>query len=107
MKDGSATPSRAFFTNPSDCETQPPTTTFHIDSWENPAPVPAHPDGAPETEKLDFSEPQWLTASAESPPVTGCEQLRFNPALSFAPEAAHSQADEPSGYEATLPCAPE
>jgi hypothetical protein len=92
----------AFFTNPVDCSAPQFTTTIHVDSWQNPAPVPLNPDGSANFTAVNFNDPQWKNATAVSPPVTGCDKLQFNPTLSFAPEAEHSQADEPSGYEAAL-----
>jgi hypothetical protein len=90
----------AMFTNPSDCTGEPAKTLLHIDSWQNPGVFPQNgtPAGEPE---IDGSN--WAGASSESPPVTGCELLHFAPsAFTFAPEEAHAQADEPSGYESVL-----
>jgi hypothetical protein len=92
----------AFFTNPVDCTRPSFTTTIHVDSWQNPAPVPLNPDGSANFTAVNFNDPQWKNAAAVSPPVTGCDKLQFNPTLSLAPEADHSEADEPSGYEAVL-----
>lgn len=102
VQDGGSTPSRAFFTNPSDCSQPGFTTTVHADSWPNPASLPAGSDGGTALAEADFSAPQWITAVSEAPPVTGCENLHFNPTLSFTPEPIHSQADEPTGYESVL-----
>jgi hypothetical protein len=93
---GGATPA-AMFTMPSDCSGEPLVTRLYMDSWLDPARFTA--EGQP----LDLQEGAWATAVSEAPPVTGCDQLRFQPsAFTFAPEAAHSQADEPSGYESVL-----
>jgi hypothetical protein len=92
----------AFFTNPADCSAPQFTTTMHVDSWQNPAPVPLNSDGSADFTAVNFNAPQWKNATAVSPPVTGCDALQFDPTLSFAPEAEHSQADEPAGYEAVL-----
>jgi hypothetical protein len=88
------------FTNPTDCTGEPLDTSLHIDSWQNPGVFPENgtPAGEPE-----LNGPNWVSASSVSPPVTGCELLHFQPsAFTFAPEEAHSQADEPSGYESVL-----
>jgi hypothetical protein len=86
----------ALFTNPSDCSSAPLVVSAFMDSWEHPGAFNA--DGTP-----NLSDPSWKSATAQSPPVTGCDQLHFQPsAFTFAPEAAHSQADEPAGYESVL-----
>ncbi|MFI4972776.1 MAG: hypothetical protein ACHP7H_08850, partial [Hyphomicrobiales bacterium] len=72
----------AMFTNPSDCSGQPLLTTLHIDSWESPG--PSNADGTPNVEG-----PGWTSMKSESPPVTGCNALRFEPeAFSFKPETS-------------------
>jgi hypothetical protein len=85
-----------FLTEPSDCSASGFTGRIYVDSWEEPA--RSEPDGLP----VDLSEPQWKKAESSLPPVTGCEALQFHPSLTFAPEAAHRQADEPAGYESVL-----
>jgi hypothetical protein len=85
------------FTNPSDCSSQPLVTTVHMDSWQSPGPF--NGDGTP-----DVEAPGWASMSAESPPVTGCDQLHFQPeAFSVKPET--SVADTPTGlnFELKLP----
>ncbi|HTD08624.1 MAG TPA: hypothetical protein VK680_07010, partial [Solirubrobacteraceae bacterium] len=93
--DGSSSSPIALFTNPSDCDASGFVSVIHVDSWQHPGRV--QPDGQP-----DFSDPNWKSVSAQSPPVTGCEALQFHPTFSFAPEEGHRQVDEPAGYEATL-----
>ncbi|HEY2141951.1 MAG TPA: hypothetical protein VGG98_07825 [Solirubrobacteraceae bacterium] len=95
LLDGTPLTPVSFFTNPSDCAALGFTSRLYVDSWQHPGRV--EPDGQP-----DLSDPNWKGASSTSPPVTGCEALQFHPTLSFAPEEAHSQADEPSGYSSTL-----
>jgi hypothetical protein len=95
VKDQSPTTPLALLTNPSNCQASGFTTTLHVDSWQNPGRIAA--DGTP-----DFNDSNWKQAASTAPPVTGCDALQFNPTLAFAPEAEHSQADEPSGYEALL-----
>jgi hypothetical protein len=85
----------AFFTDPSDCGAAKFSAEVHVDTWQRPGRF--LPDGEP-----DLTDPDWLSASATLPPVTGCGQLQFQPAFSFAPESAHALADEPSGYTTTL-----
>jgi hypothetical protein len=78
----------ALFTNPADCSGEPLVTSIYMDSWQNPGAVNA--DGTP-----DFSDPNWKSATAQSPPVTGCDQLQFDPSLSVQPET--TVADSPTG----------
>jgi hypothetical protein len=79
----------ALFTMPSACDGAPLVTSIHIDSWQNPGRVNA--DGTP-----DFSDPSWKVGTSESP-VTGCDQLRFEPELWVQPETA--SADSATGLD--------
>ncbi|HEV3070521.1 MAG TPA: hypothetical protein VGY76_03735 [Solirubrobacteraceae bacterium] len=90
----------SFFTNPTDCSQSGFTTTMHVDSWQNPAAVPLNPDGSPDFNRVNFSEPQWANATAVSPPVTGCEKLQFAPSLSVRPES--SAVDSPTGLQVDI-----
>jgi hypothetical protein len=81
-----------FFTNPSDCSAAGFATTLYADSWQTPGPI--SPRGVP-----DLSDPAWKSTSSASPPVTGCESLRFNPSVSFKPE---SSSDSPTGLKADI-----
>jgi hypothetical protein len=83
----------AMFTNPSHCDGQPLTTTMHMDSWQHPGST--NPDGTP-----DLADPNWVTATDTSPPVTGCNQLQFHPTISVKPDS--SAADSPSGLDVEL-----
>ncbi len=93
----------AMFTNPSDCSGRSLTATAHLDSWQEPGVF--SDNGTPPGEP-DLTGANWVPASSnpeESPPVTGCNLLRFEPsAFTFAPEAEHRGADEPAGYESVL-----
>ncbi len=66
--------------NPSLCA-GPLSTTLTADSWEDPG---------------EYLPPLQAT----QPPVSGCEQLSFNPSLSVTSET--SQVDTPSGYSVDL-----
>jgi hypothetical protein len=76
----------AFFTNPADCSASGLTSRVQAESFEDPGHV----------------------VSGESttyPSLTGCNLLSFDPSFVFAPsvgEGGTTQADEPSGYTATL-----
>ncbi len=93
VHDGSSDTPVAFLTNPSDCSGEPLVTTIHMDAWQNPGRYNA--DGTP-----DFSDPAWASGSSESPPVTGCNELRFEPSLSAQPETG--VADSPTGLDFAL-----
>ncbi len=86
----------ALFTNPSQCTGEPLKTSIHLDSWQSPGSYNA--DGTP-----DFNDPNWAAGTAESPPVTGCDQLQFEGSIGAQLETA--QADSPSGlgFELKVP----
>ncbi len=97
----------AMFTNPEDCSGEPLQTTIHMDSWQ--APGTYNADGTP-----NFADPNWVSSSSESPPVTGCEALAglFNPEITALPQRpaegnqsaleANHRADSPTGLEVDL-----
>ncbi len=78
------------FTNPSDCSGEPLVTTVHVDSWQNPGSYNA--DGTP-----NFNDPAWASATSVSPPVTGCNELQFDPSITAQPET--TAADNPTGFD--------
>jgi hypothetical protein len=82
VRDGSATSSIAFATNPVACSDEPLQASIKADTWEHPSTSPA-----------DWSQAETSAFSA----VTGCEMLQFQPTISVTPET--TQADEPSGYQ--------
>jgi hypothetical protein len=92
---GGAAPS-ALFTNPSDCSGEPLQSTVHMDSWQ--APGPFGSNGTPEGEP-EVNGPNWVSLASgprESPPVTGCHELRLSPdAFSVKPDT--TVADSPTG----------
>ena len=106
LQDGTANPGATFFNNPTACTGEPLQATIHVDSWQNPAPVPLNANGSEDLNAANFNDPQWQTATATIPPVTGCSQLEFGPSFAMAPspasEGGTTQADEPSGYTAHL-----
>jgi hypothetical protein len=83
----------AQFTNPADCSAGARSTAIHMDSWQAPGGFTA--DGSP-----DLSDPNWVSSVSESPPVTGCDLLRFNASMSAQPET--TAADSPSGMGVEL-----
>jgi hypothetical protein len=83
----------ALFTNPAACTGEPLRTSIHMDSWQSPGRM--NPDGTP-----DLSDPAWTAGASESPPVTGCNLLRFEPSLSARPET--TTTDAPTGLEVEL-----
>jgi hypothetical protein len=81
------------FTNPSDCSGEPLVATVHTDSWLHPG--RHNPDGTP-----DFSDPNWAAATSTSPPVTGCDLLRFKGSITAQLET--TAASTPSGLSVEL-----
>jgi hypothetical protein len=92
-KDESTNPAAAFFTNPSSCSGEPLRTTLHADSWQAPGRLGA--DGMP-----DLSDPNWVTSQSSAPPVTGCDLLHFEGALTAQPDT--NQAGVPTGLNVDL-----
>jgi hypothetical protein len=94
-------PHTPFFTNPSDCSTgQARVSTVHIDSWQQPGTF--NENGTPTGEPL-VESPNWFATSsspAESPPVTGCDLLRFEPSMTAQPDT--TTADSPTGLNFDL-----
>jgi hypothetical protein len=86
----------AFFTNPSHCGGEPLMTSLRMDSWQDPGRF--NTDGTP-----DLTDPAWTSGASETPAVTGCNLLRFEPSLSAQPETR--SADTPTGLnlEMTVP----
>ena len=91
VKDGAGAAPTAMFTNPSDCSGQPLVTTVHMDSWEHPGSRGA--GGTPEVGGLG-----WVAGNTTSPPVTGCNALRFAP-QSFEAHPDVTGADSPAGLD--------
>jgi hypothetical protein len=89
-RDGGGNAPVALFTNPSSCSGAPLVMSIHADSWQNPGRYNA--DGTP-----DFSDPHWAGGTAESPPVTGCNLLQIEPAITAQPET--TTADTPTGLD--------
>jgi hypothetical protein len=108
-------PIKPFLSSPTDClqaaaeheslENPGPRTIIHSDEWEKP--------GAEDAEhEPELSDGNWLTASVQNEPVTGCDQLKFEPEeATFTqskpnPEnplrSGTSEAAAPSGYEFNL-----
>ena len=89
-KDKSGITPTAMFTNPADCSLAARTASIHLDSWQSPGSYNA--DGTP-----NLNDPNWASASSQpqTPPVTGCNLLQFNPLMSAQPET--TVADSPTG----------
>ncbi len=85
-----------FFTNPTDCSGKGLVATVYMDSWQNPGTYTSY--GAP-----NLSDGKWVSATSESPPVTGCDQERFSSQLAAQPTT--HEADKPSGlaFELKVP----
>ena len=89
----STAPLKPFLSLPTRCNGQPDATVMHASSWQDPAAF--QPDGDP-----DVSDPGWVTLSAQAPPITGCEDLDFQPSLKARPTT--NAADSPTGLEVNL-----
>jgi len=73
---GTGVPRRPFLTNATRCDDGPPTTTIRARSWQQPE--------------------RWVTAtSAEPGPLTGCQELPFDPSLGVTFD--RQDADSPTG----------
>ncbi len=92
-RDDSSNTPVAQFTNPADCSGAPLSAAVHVDSWQAPGRVNA--DGTP-----DLSDPNWVSATASLPAVTGCDLLRFAGWVTAQPETM--AADSPSGLGVEL-----
>ena len=90
--EGSDTP---LLTMPGFCTGNALETTLSVDSWQEPGDM--SPDGTP-----DLSDPRWKTATSFSPPVTGCEDLAFNPSLTVKPAPEAASAESPAGLNVDL-----
>jgi hypothetical protein len=71
---------KPLITNPTRCSGPAPTTRIFADSWEDPH---------------NFAEASWT-----SPPLTGCEEVDFEPQISLLPTS--KRADSPTGMEVEL-----
>jgi hypothetical protein len=80
-KNGGGSTHAAMFTNPADCSGEPLFTRAEMDSWQNPG--------------------NFVGASSQSPPVTGCNQLRFAPSA-FKVQPDTTAADSASGLNFDL-----
>jgi hypothetical protein len=92
-RNGSGNLPVAMFTNPSQCDGRPLVTAIHLDSWQHPGAT--NPDGTP-----DLSDPNWVTTTATSPPVTGCNKLHFEPSVTVKPDS--TSADSPAGLDVEI-----
>ena len=111
-EDGEPSSPNAFFTNSSDCTGGPLVTELHVDSYDDPGRwtaestgtvgTPDFTDGTPDFNEANegVGDPAWKAKSVESPPVSGCEKLHFDPSLQLQPET--TKADEPSGLAVDL-----
>jgi hypothetical protein len=88
---------KSLLTSPANCSGQPLRTEVHLDLWSNPASVPLRADASRDFGAANFSDPQWYSASSESPPVSGCESLRFDPSITLKTDETTS--DSPSGLK--------
>jgi hypothetical protein len=106
QSDGTGGAPMPLMTDPVNCQEAEPSTRLFVDSWE-------FPGRTLEARSSDFgiadpTDPNWHTATAPAPPVTGCDSpalaSQFAPTIESHPtaEAGSSQADAPSGYTVDL-----
>jgi hypothetical protein len=89
----SALPEVPYFTNPTACTGEPVVARIYMDSWETPGSY--NTDGTP-----NVDDGKWVSATSQSPPMTGCDLLQF-PAELRAQPTTH-EADKPSGLDFEL-----
>jgi hypothetical protein len=94
-KNGAGATPGALFTNPSDCSGEPLNTTVYMDSWQHPGSF--NSDGTPAL----GGDPNWVKMTSQSPPVTGCNELRFTPEA-FAVKPETTAANTPTGLNFDL-----
>jgi hypothetical protein len=101
QRTGMGGPAIPFLSNQSDCLVAQPTAKIVVDSWQHPARL--LDDGFP-----DLSDPNWKSATAPAPPVTGCDDPlladQFAPTIKAGPTpgSGTSAADTPSAYDVDL-----
>jgi hypothetical protein len=78
VRNGTGIAPRPFFTNPTDCSSEPLKASVRVDSWRHPG---------------QYTPP---LESVLYPRITGCDVLVFQPTLKVTPDT--TRADEPSGY---------
>jgi hypothetical protein len=81
------------FTDAANCSGQPLITHAYLDSWQ--APAGRNADGSP-----NLADPHWVQSASAAEPVSGCDQLIFEPTIAATPET--NRADTPSGLEVDL-----
>ncbi len=95
---GSGTSGAPFLSNPVDCSEADPTWHIAIDSGQHAGALRGL--GIP-----DLSDPDWKIDSEPAEPVTGCEDLVFDPSLAvdpLQPGGGATQADQPTGLRVGL-----
>jgi len=77
-------PIKPFFTQPTECSGEDLPVTLDTDSWQFPV-LGGNP---------------WVTGTTRADPITGCENLEFDPSITLRPDV--SVADSPSGLDVKL-----
>jgi hypothetical protein len=77
-------PIKPFFTTSTECSGQPLPVQVDMDSWQNPVSTGG----------------SWTSAIVPTDPVTGCEELEFDPSITLRPTV--DVADSPSGLDVKL-----
>jgi len=92
----SSAPLKPFLSNPTGCSGDPVVTRAHFTSWESPGGYEA--DGDP-----DLSDPNWVSTEDDAPPVTGCDQLAFDPVVEVSPTSSVPGASTGLEFELSVP----
>jgi hypothetical protein len=84
---------KPFITNPTRCTGEEDVSSINVASYQNPGAF--DDEGYP-----DLTDPNWKTYETTSPPLTGCNQLPFDP--SFEGRPSTNVADAPTGLDFNL-----
>jgi len=107
-------PIRPFVSNVTECTGSELSTQIAIDQFQQPGNFVS--DGRPvdpvsgkfgsANGDPDYSDPDWRVYQSPAPPITGCEQVPFNPGITLSPTkqgaAANQASDSPSGLDVEL-----
>jgi hypothetical protein len=100
-------PAVPFLSNPVNCSDAHPVSKIALDSWQ--APARTFPDRSSGLKVPDLSDPNWKTAVAPAPAVTGCDASalasQFDPSIDAKPiqeGAGPNQAAQPAGLKVDL-----
>jgi hypothetical protein len=85
-----------FLTNPTRCTGEPDVTSLDTSSYQDPGAFDA--DGFP-----DLSDSDWKRHQATAPPLTGCENVPFDPSVTVAPTTAAPDSASGLAFDLDVP----